>query len=205
MDDAHEGAPVMLTGKSHGERAGEWTVTLAGGSMTLAQGERVETYSREEIAQMTLLLTGGGTSVLVPPHWKTGLGLEAMATSELRRWMLPCLDRWGTSEALRTAKATFLGALASIAFFIFDGGWFLLAYGVTGLVMATGRRFAPGRWLFLGEAARNATVAVTLVLEILVLDRSAWWLLFSLLLLVMLHANVRKYRFFGWRPEPDWP
>lgn len=183
--------------KGSGKEKGIWRIGLRARGLVATLDDREVRLTREDIVQSRIMLLGEQGSVWIPPDWKTGLQLDYYSTMYLHKWMGDALQAWGTQEALKLARGSIPGGLFAILLWWLDGQLFLLVFGAISLLGALGRRFRPGRWLLLLLAARSAAVALVFVLDIIAERASIWWGLFVLLMLVMMQASIRKYRFFG--------
>lgn len=192
--------PVVhdLTVRGARKQEGTWELALHRDGMRVSKGSESFVYSREQIAGTAkVMLFGQSDAVLVLDGWKTGLRLDSFSRDVFRAWMGPYLQKWGGAEALRSEPGSVLGGIVSVALWAWLGGWFLLTYGVVSLGVAAGRRVRPGRWLFLGSAAKSLVVFVVCGADVLFAGRSPWWLLLCLVLAFGGTAAFVKHRFFA--------
>lgn len=186
-----------------GENKGSWTLAFRPSSLSLTLDDRTIVLTRTEVAEHArIMLFGDAGAVLVPPQWKGGLKMGEYARDGLREWMGSAMRDWGRSEAVLAARGSLPGAAVSLLLWLLDGPLFLLAFGVVSLLTALGRRFRPGSWLFLLAGANSAIVAIVFLVDVLWLGESWWWAIGIVWMVLLVHASVRKYRFFAVAQSP---
>jgi hypothetical protein len=194
---AEEDDPVLDEITAEGAGGVAWTLSLHRDRMRVTDGTQTFTYTRDEIASAsTIFLSPRGAAVDLP-GWKRGLRFEAFDLATLRQWMSPALGAWARAETRREGLVSSLIGIAVLTLWMFHDAWFLFAFGELTLATCFGRRFAPGRWIYLASAGRTlVTMGVTLA-EIAAERIVVWWLFIAVALVGYVVDDLRRYRFFA--------
>jgi hypothetical protein len=194
---AEEDDPVLDEIVAEGTDRSTWTARLHRDRIVVTDGTQAFTYTRDEIASAAPIRLYDHIADLRLPGWRRALGFKPKPLAALRQWMGPALAAWASAETRREGFLSSLIGVVTLLVSIFHEGWVLFAFGELTLATYLGRHFAPGRWIYLASAGRTLVTMGVAIADVTAARITGWWLLFAVMLITFLVADLRRYRFFA--------